>query len=1380
MNRYLLFVRVILLLSSHTLASNEKALRVDNFLTNVNLSEPKVFYVRNNLDGDIEFQESGNASLLVHISARDEEMERVKIEYNLLAGETIVDIQVKTTPNWPLIGGLAGAGVFVVVVIIIVIISVCRKRRESRESEKQQFDLAAKEEGFEIGFVNVVAEKVAAFENAQVEEETILDENDGKSPQSSPPRKRSTLIEPKKIATFERPEPAREAVEKEEEKNTEKTVKEIKTQTHLQVTEKSRDSEVPLRSRTPGAQSSNFLSARAAFLVLTLIAVALATSKAPSARIVISVPAHFVKNGSKIFFNKDFHGKLLLSEGLKTEMQDFRQFAVSPASNKVSSLDQCSTSCEFACDVQSNKCICLRGYQMTAGTCHDIDECTSNKHNCHVQSTCNNTIGGFMCTCNDGYWGDGATCSACSANCDKMTYKAYGCGLTFDRKCVDISKPLTLSKTFSYSDSLDVRSGSTFTFQKPAKDLVLLEDRLRLNSTSETFFLETNSPNRTRLRRNSSFYVDVVIEQVNLLPKYSDYDAWLSNGENIEFANVSGFPEVFSKHCRYPAPNHYTIKHDLEQDRQTKVYPAKCFQHSRRLCPTGVTPGEMYHYRSLNDACDKTEISVICPKPNQRDCNLSADASKLYCTNYTNIVTDVFGINEADFLDNTLQSFPTVYCAETYRACRICRDTCSRCDKSNNRADGSCSCCYKDCLNRCSNFYNEPNYQMPKQCAIGDTSQFTLTMNKSANLNLQFNCYLEYNVPKTLYTLKYKVQHDSGRFSSDWISKTLKTPPAGDYPNPMIQHGTNSLDSLEVTHSVNFDISNLLYLRGQRASEKEPYKYSISSLEGKHAKLVNTNAANTIEVQTKTPFSVTTRSWSDSGNCQRLSDWSNMVRKPFRGLRPANVEHLGVQPGGEFAYNLEDPAQRVPTMTVSISHEESILKYVLTNASIRNDETFKSSLSRTNTTWNTKISGFLTSCPGFFTLEVIDEVDNVKILEQDVVILCPETGFKVDIHVPRKSLQDKERLFSVRLSNAKQKLEFQLAVIDKGARKGKEPVKKSSDEKPNPWITLMPLFVVTGCVLLFLFALMVYAQVTHKHDDTPKDGHSGWKFVKNKNMTTDKVGDGKKKARPKNPNRLKRRHLILVVFFIVVRIIYSVVFTFSMAFAILTLLHADNLKIIQEYEDFVKGKTDESNAMALQMDQHREGESKSVLDSSEDIQRSCDYFMGQQLQWLRFNMTCLIQANHFKMFDKLSKKIVRKVTEKAQKLKSQINERIDEFQAATKRKLKDTKENLKNYGKRVFDNGWFVLPRGVYEIKEVTSRKKREISQNKNYLRKQFHYDNDTEMGFTWKSQNGFPTRRKRSIADSSLIGFLDYVGAVDQDKLVEAENNIISKLQYA
>lgn len=93
-----------------------------------------------------------------------------------------------------------------------------------------------------------------------------------------------------------------------------------------------------------------------------------------------------------------------------------------------------------------------------------------------------------------------------------------------------------------------MRKGTKLVFHKPAQDLVLLEDRLQLHSTSKTFYLKADLPNRTRLYRNSSFYVDVEIEQVNLLPKYSDYDAWRSNGENLEFASVPGFPEVFSQH----------------------------------------------------------------------------------------------------------------------------------------------------------------------------------------------------------------------------------------------------------------------------------------------------------------------------------------------------------------------------------------------------------------------------------------------------------------------------------------------------------------------------------------------------------------------------------------------------------------------------------------------------------------------------------------------------------------------------------------------------------------------------------------------------------------------------------------------------------------
>lgn len=48
------------------MASNEKVIQVDNFLTNVNLSESKVFYVRHNLD--VSYHYDFNRSLNFHFS----------------------------------------------------------------------------------------------------------------------------------------------------------------------------------------------------------------------------------------------------------------------------------------------------------------------------------------------------------------------------------------------------------------------------------------------------------------------------------------------------------------------------------------------------------------------------------------------------------------------------------------------------------------------------------------------------------------------------------------------------------------------------------------------------------------------------------------------------------------------------------------------------------------------------------------------------------------------------------------------------------------------------------------------------------------------------------------------------------------------------------------------------------------------------------------------------------------------------------------------------------------------------------------------------------------------------------------------------------------
>ena len=48
---------------------------------------------------------------------------------------------------------------------------------------------------------------------------------------------------------------------------------------------------------------------------------------------------------------------------------------------------------------------CNPGYTEVAGTCVDIDECSSaDLNNCRVGAPCNNFDGGYSCTCKDGYF----------------------------------------------------------------------------------------------------------------------------------------------------------------------------------------------------------------------------------------------------------------------------------------------------------------------------------------------------------------------------------------------------------------------------------------------------------------------------------------------------------------------------------------------------------------------------------------------------------------------------------------------------------------------------------------------------------------------------------------------------------------------------------------------------------------------------------------------------------------------------------------------------------------------------------------------------------------------------------------------------------------
>lgn len=82
-------------------------------------------------------------------------------------------------------------------------------------------------------------------------------------------------------------------------------------------------------------------------------------------------------------------------------------------------IDEClnGTACDVIADCLNTNgsyvCTCPDGYRGNGiDNCTNINECQENIDDCAMRASCTDTDGGYNCTCNDGYAGNGTICES--------------------------------------------------------------------------------------------------------------------------------------------------------------------------------------------------------------------------------------------------------------------------------------------------------------------------------------------------------------------------------------------------------------------------------------------------------------------------------------------------------------------------------------------------------------------------------------------------------------------------------------------------------------------------------------------------------------------------------------------------------------------------------------------------------------------------------------------------------------------------------------------------------------------------------------------------------------------------------------------------------
>ena len=634
-------------------------------------------------------------------------------------------------------------------------------------------------------------------------------------------------------------------------------------------------------------------------------------------------------------------------------------------------------------------------------------------------------------------------------------------------------------------------------------------------------------------------------------------------------------------------------------------------------------------------------------------------------------------------------------------------------------------------------------------------NNYGMDANTFENMNVFFGCYVQRKDPK--FYMRFRIRHITGNLIGPWKKFEFHPEKNG---STSVLYGPiyiSSNDLLIHRMPKYIFISAKKNASDFTGSLENQYEYEARILKPTNF-TSNKAVAASIKFHPANPFLVTAHDWRTKNPCKifaELKDKVALISFPDSPLAKNLKVQKIVNKDQEKLYSINDTANQVlSTIRVLLKSSNSVMEYMSKGSKLIDNGSFDIKLGSNLNSWVISLKGKFSECPGILRVRTLSEEMKILLADFDILVQCPKKAFEFSIKIPKSKSLWRRKLFVVFVSD----LKYQYKYILEGEEMSSSMLipkkhKRKFKPKKDPWKTVKPLIYVLGSIIISFMILMMYAQITSREDKvkqvtrsrTPglvwvkyedqyktNEGEESQEQYQRKhfsqasqkhqykkdrescrfqNTTNDKhyfSGEGKTKQNKRSPEqssttkesngKLTNKNLLLVVVAVAAKFAFSLVFTITAITAMLFLINDKNLRIIENYQRFVKERVRESKRIASSLDVFRESQAKMMIDKQAIMQCACDYHMGSTLQQIRDKMTATVQHNDLITFEKTSESITRVVvkdlennqaTKNVRSLNKRIKDKMDRFEKRVKGGIGKIKYKVNDYARKVNNNKWF-------------------------------------------------------------------------------------------